>query len=189
MPGRERGFQWADIDTGLLRDEKLRRIRRELPQISDRVTLAYIALILESWAEGKRLTVEEAAPEWLDVSSALVDALRTVKLVDRSGRIPAATWREWYERAAAARERLRCAAQVAGRASAQARVERSLNNRSTIANHPVRADRSKRLEESKAGRAATRQPSQPTSIRELLPPPPGYKIDSSKGSTRARKRR
>lgn len=103
---RDAGFTIADLDTGLLRDAKFRALRRDLTLQAERteaVTL-YVAVLLESWEAGERLTLDEATPEWMNPTSGVAQALITVGLLDEDGRIPEAAWNSWFVTAAERRQ-------------------------------------------------------------------------------------
>lgn len=118
---RDAGFVVADIDTGLMSDPKVVALARRLQSADGTAAhlALYLAVVLESWAGGDRVSIETAAPAWwlaeLDTPKA---NLAAVGLLDADGRIPEHVWLGWYEPAAgrrdASRERWR-------RASASAR--------------------------------------------------------------------
>lgn len=106
---RDDGFDVADVSTSLLDDPKVRDLWRALGdqgRMGHAVTL-YAATVLASWRHGRRVTVTESTPIWLDADETLVIALRDVKLLDRTGRIPLRSWNGWFGPAAGRRERLR----------------------------------------------------------------------------------
>lgn len=119
---RDEGFGTADVDVGLLDDPKVRRLVRSLgdPDESAACALLYVALVLGSWAEGDRLTVDEAAPLWLAVTPDRRSALRAADLTDDEGRIPEAAWISWY---GIAHDR-RAASRAAARERSQRRRDR-----------------------------------------------------------------
>ena len=103
---RDAGFTIADLDTRLLRDAKFRALRRHLTLQAERteaVTL-YVAVLLESWEAGERLTLDEATPEWVNPTPAVAQALVTVGLLNEDGRIPEAAWNSWFVTAAERRQ-------------------------------------------------------------------------------------
>jgi hypothetical protein len=123
---REDGFLIANIDIQLLDDYKLKLLRRELGVDAVLYAIAlYLALVLESWGHGKRVTIEEAAPDWIELRPDVISAMQRVKLVDRSRRIPAETWEGWYGPAYRRREGLRRGGKKGGQAKAQARLKPS----------------------------------------------------------------
>lgn len=102
------GFAIADVDSGLLDDEKVRKLWRQLGDVgkmTHALTL-HEATLLASWRNGCRQTVDQAAPVWLPIDAELVAALVTVRLLDRTGRIPARSWSGWFEVAKGRREAL-----------------------------------------------------------------------------------
>ena len=136
---RSEGFTIANIDVGLLSDDKFKRLRRESPQDAEHIIVVYVALLLECWAHGKRLTVEEAAPEWLELRPEILRLMVGVKLLDRQHRVTAPAWAKHFGPALARREAARAAGRAGGQASAQARSDRqpSVNHSSTVAQPPL----------------------------------------------------
>lgn len=103
------GFPVADVDSSYLDDAKLRALWQRL-QDTDRMARAVLlhhSTVLASWRHGERVTVTEAAPVWLPADADLVLDLVAVKLLDRSGRVPLQSWREWFGVADAKREKAR----------------------------------------------------------------------------------
>ena len=112
---RAGGFAHANLDTSFLDDPKLRALRRRVGvQRSEHCVVLYLALVLESWRSGRRMKVNEAVQDWQDVDEDDVRALRAVGLVDRTERIPKASWDGWYGAAAGRREQLREAGRKGG---------------------------------------------------------------------------
>jgi hypothetical protein len=104
---RDDGFDVADVNTGHLDDPKVRSLWRALGPDQDamsRALLLHFATILASWRQGCRVPVDEAVPVWLDPDAALVDALRAAGLLDRSGKLPARSWKGWFSPAWERRE-------------------------------------------------------------------------------------
>jgi hypothetical protein len=108
------GFDIADVDVGLLEDPKFRQLARAHAgeeELIARCAIAYVALVLASWEEGDRVTLEDAAPAWLTDLPTLAIALVEHRLVDVEARIPLASWEAWFtpasERREASRERWR----------------------------------------------------------------------------------
>src|SRR5262245_36033923 len=96
---REDGFPIADLDVGLFHDQKVvalaRRLRDER-QTATAVAL-YVNLILESWAAGDRVTLDEALPAWwVDAPDGIREDLHAVDLIDDESRIPADAWTGWF---------------------------------------------------------------------------------------------
>ena len=104
------GFSTADVSVGLFDDERVRKLARTVtvPEL-ERAMIVYLSVLLASWREGKRVKPEDAVPLWLPADR-LVNApelLRSVGLLDKSGRIPARTWSKWYDPVEARRDRNR----------------------------------------------------------------------------------
>lgn len=106
---RDDGFPTADLDTGFLRDVKVRRLRQHLPaEDMPAAILVYEAVMLSSWAEGYRLSADEA--DTADCAAATperVAALQAVGLLDSAGKVPAHVWEAWFRPAWDRRERKR----------------------------------------------------------------------------------
>jgi hypothetical protein len=87
-----------DVDTGWAYQEKFRKLQRENPDRWPIYAAAYFALLGEAWATGDRRTTLEGA--WVPALRAepaeVIEALRSARLIDPAGRIPASSWREWY---------------------------------------------------------------------------------------------
>ena len=97
MP-REDGFAIADLDPSYFADAKLKRLWRELhdPARMAEAVVLHLSTILDSWATGDRVAVEDAAPMWLDVDPALRAALETCGLLGKDGKVPPKTWESWF---------------------------------------------------------------------------------------------
>jgi hypothetical protein len=95
---RDAGFPVADMDTGLLDDPKVRRMVRELRDeaLICRCLVAYQATVLASWAEGRRVTVDDAAPVWLTGINDLRENLELYGLLDEAGMPPRHAWDSWF---------------------------------------------------------------------------------------------
>ena len=79
----------------------MRRLRRIVgPELAAVAMLAYVLVVLASWREGRRLALEEAAPDWLEVPPGVGPGLYEAGLLDSEGRVPANAWRGWYGAAA-----------------------------------------------------------------------------------------
>jgi len=121
---RDDGWARADVDTGYFEDAKLRdlwRLVRDEAQMARAVCL-HQATLLASWRQGCRVTVEQAVPLWLTPDAELMKALRKVQLLDRRGRIPVASWAQWYEVAEQRRVRRQQAGRMGGLASGLSRT-------------------------------------------------------------------
>lgn len=95
---RDQGFRNADVDTGLMADLKVVALSRRLrdPVRTMAAVGLYVSVCLASWAEGRRLTVEESAPAWwFESVDDLAAHLVAVDLLDIEHRIPAKSWRNW----------------------------------------------------------------------------------------------
>ena len=118
---RSAGFAIADIDSGLLEDPKVRKLARRLRADNDlgAALLVYIATMLGSWGEGRRLTAVEAE-SWVEPTPERVAQLQEVGLLDEAARIPAHAWARWFEPAFRRRDAMR----VAGKKGADRRKRR-----------------------------------------------------------------
>jgi hypothetical protein len=99
----------ADVCTTLYEDPKVKALWRTLPEqghMSHALAL-HMATLLASWRHGCRVTVYEAVPVWLVPDTELIAALQSVRLLDRAGKLPARSWRGWYDPAAERRDLLR----------------------------------------------------------------------------------
>jgi hypothetical protein len=95
---RDQGFRNADIDTGLMADPKVVALSRRLrdPVRTMAAVGLYEAVCLASWADGRRLTLEESAPAWwAQPVDELAAHLVAVNLLDGEHRIPTKSWRNW----------------------------------------------------------------------------------------------
>lgn len=129
---RDAGFAIADVASGHFDDEKVRQLWRRLASqeaMCEAVTL-HMAVVLASWREGRRVTAPKATPLWLTASEDAVAALMAVGLLDRTQRVPAKTWTEWFGAANARRE----ARREAGRRGGLARGKQSGSNASALLN-------------------------------------------------------
>jgi hypothetical protein len=172
---REDGFAIADVDVGLFHDQKVIALARRLH--NKMRTAAHVAvytnLILESWAAGDRLSLDDALPAWWVASADDVRAeLQAVGLIDDESRVPLGSWESWFVPAFDRREKRRESGAEGGRRSWQSRRDkRRRSNASSDASatpNPsvLPADRH-------SDRQAGRGPSQPTAIgavvNEVLP--------------------
>jgi hypothetical protein len=142
---RDDGFTVADVDSAYLDDAKMRQLWQRL-QDADRMARAVVlhsATLLASWRHGERIRVMQAAPIWLPADDALVAALKAVKLLDRAGKIPEASWDQWFGAAWQRREARREIGRAGGRASGKRRatVSEPTVQRQSSASEPVRTDR------------------------------------------------
>jgi hypothetical protein len=121
---RDDGFPIADIDTGYFDDAKLKDLWQLLRDPA-RMALAVVlhkATVLASWRQGCRVTVAQACPLWMTVDADIQEALVTVKLLDRAGRLPFASWNEWFLPAQNRRKIRREAGRLGGLASGRGRA-------------------------------------------------------------------
>lgn len=121
---RGEGFAIADIKVTHLDDNRVRELwRRVGPDValmSECMTL-HLAVILESWGAGRRMTVGQAAPLWLPVRPEVVAHLVAVGMLDRTGRVPAKSWDKHFGPALERRGRRVEAGRSGGLASAKQR--------------------------------------------------------------------
>lgn len=96
---RDSGLPRADLNTSLFDDPKVVSLARRIKdpaRIMNHVGL-YLALVLKSWRDGRRLTLDEAAPAWwLEGTEDQLVELIAVGLLDVEGRIPEPTFDEWF---------------------------------------------------------------------------------------------
>lgn len=174
--GREDGFVVADVSSGHFDDDKVRRLWRILGNVPDmtEAMALHLATVLGSWRHGRRMTVEESVPLWLPIRSELVDALVSAKLLDRSTRVPIASWNDWYGPANARREARRESGRLGGLASGKVRSSdaSATPNPSVRPSVPsVRPSRGRAREGSRAPREnGEEKPTGPlpTSLREAI---------------------
>lgn len=106
MPKAE-GFQRMDVATDIHTDSKFRRLARQHPDLLPAAFMAYIATLGESWAEGARMSVEDAWPVLVPFQPEVVHALVDVHLLDADGLIATETWDVWFGEVARRREQNR----------------------------------------------------------------------------------
>jgi hypothetical protein len=111
---RDDGFPIADVDSGYFEDAKVRALWQRLrdPDRMARALCLHSATVLASWRQGCRVSAAAAAPMWLLADPELMAALRSAKLLDRSGRLPIASWEQWFGPAASRRDQARAAGRV-----------------------------------------------------------------------------
>lgn len=121
---RDEGFTIADVASDHFDDDKVRRLWRMLAPDSramcEAMTLR-MAVLLESWGQGRRVTLEQAAPLWLPIDEALVGHLVEVGLLDRQRKVPARSWTSWFEPALLRREARRESGRLGGLAKSKRR--------------------------------------------------------------------
>jgi hypothetical protein len=118
-----------DVDTLWPYHHRVRRLQAQHPDRWPVYWTAYLALLAEAWRSGSRLkTLEEAwVPALPCTITEAAEALQGAGIIDRLGRVPLASWRDWY---GPVQQRLEQLAE-AGKRSAQVRRERMLHDRST----------------------------------------------------------
>jgi hypothetical protein len=169
---RDGGFPIADVATGHFNDPKVRRLWRVLGD-SDamaRALTVHLAVVLASWGEGRRMTVDESAPFWLSVSEESIAALRKVGLLDRQGRLPRRSWDSWYgpavERRDSTRERWRRANARRKEVADGSPRGRNDDTASTVPYRTVPSEPSSARAPARRGRGGARNG--PTSLGEAL---------------------
>jgi hypothetical protein len=187
--GRDDGFSIADISTGYYDDEKVRRLWREVGNdvaaMCEALTL-HQATVLASWREGKRVTVDEAAPLWLPTRPEIVAALAAVGMLDRTSKVPSRSWSGWFLPAFTRREARREAGRSGGLAKAKHRSSNattdgypSVPTVPTVPTGRPAGPRSAAAREPKNGRAAAG----PSSLGEALSGTPfGAELEGRKVS-------
>ena len=118
MSNRDDGFPIADISTVLLDDAKMRKLARRCPDDGSLAAsiVVYMATLLGSWREGRRLSASEAE-SWVEPTDQRIADLREVGLFDAQSRIPSAAWERHFRPAWERRE----AARASGRKGAAKR--------------------------------------------------------------------
>src|SRR4051794_15191748 len=104
---RDDGFPAADLDVKFLRDPKIRRLRRHLPDPGDAAAAEhlYLAVLLSSWETGYRVPIDDAVA-FEEATPARVAALK-LELLDDEGKVPRAVWERWFRPAFERREKKR----------------------------------------------------------------------------------
>ena len=117
---RDNSFARADIDTGLLTDAKVLRLFRREPDAYRAQLIVYLATVLSSWREGRRLTAVEA--EGLEeVTDDTVEVLQADFLLDAEGRVPDHAWQRWFGPASERRDKRRQSGSLGGTVAAERR--------------------------------------------------------------------
>lgn len=101
------GFSIMDVSTTVLDDEKFQRLGFYSPDHYAPAVVGFVATLARSWRKGRRVTVQDAWPVYRPFDQLAVDALIHVHLLDKTGRIPAKAWREWFEEARSRRDETR----------------------------------------------------------------------------------
>lgn len=115
---RGAGFTSADVDVGITRDSKFRRLARLHPDLIAVAFTGYMGILTDSWGTGERRTAADAWPQIVPWSDAAVNALIECELLDKFHRVPIATWRGWFGAAAARREKRRFSGSIGGKQKA-----------------------------------------------------------------------
>jgi len=124
--GEGRGFLLANLSVGLLTDPKVLKLARVVPDEGERACtiLVYLQTVLQSWQDGRRLSVAEAEGVW-EPTRARCEALRTVGLIDDEERVPESAWEKYYGPALERSEKRSKAGRKGGLASARTRAQGS----------------------------------------------------------------
>jgi hypothetical protein len=117
MSGQPRGFLTADLSVLFLHDPKVRRLKRAG---GPEAVLAYLDLVLSSWGDGTRLSVDDLG----EYPEPALEALASSPLTDEEGRLPLEVWEKWHGSAEARRD----AREARGRRGAEARWGLSSSN-------------------------------------------------------------
>lgn len=139
---RDDGFPVADVDSAYFDDAKMRDLWQRLhdPDRMARAVILHAATLLGSWRQGERITVAQASPLWMVQDVEIVDDLKAVRMLDRTGRIPLGSWNKWFGVAFKRREVRRETGRAGGLASGKARStdgEGSVQGESSLT-EPVR---------------------------------------------------
>lgn len=115
------GFDIADVDSSYFEDEKVKRLWRRIKDqdAMARAICLHQSGILASWRHGEAVTVEDAAPLWLDADPDLIAHLVACELVDDAGHV--VSFDRWFGAAVARRDVRRAAGRAGGLASGQRR--------------------------------------------------------------------
>jgi hypothetical protein len=124
---RDDGFAIADIDVGVLRDVKVRRLRQQVPDDFPATVVLYLAVVLSSWEDGLRLSALEA-DSVVEATAERIAGLKAVELLDEDGKIPAHAWESWFRPAWERRE--------ASRAGGREGNRRRWGTRSSVTDSP-----------------------------------------------------
>jgi hypothetical protein len=93
LSSNRKGFATLDLDTMLLLDPKVVKLRVVAGDLFQPLLGGYLALIIESWRCGERLPYEEIT--WLGINGEHRPLIE-VGLLDEEGRIPLRSWGRWY---------------------------------------------------------------------------------------------
>jgi hypothetical protein len=182
---RDEGFRIADVDVGILDDPKIRALVRSCngdESLLARSVVAYLAVVMSSWARGERVELIDAAPLWITDLEAINLKLQAVGLLDPESRLPVRSWTSWFEPALERRDilrrkwrrandRRRDRAVLGQTAGDTATVERE-NIGGTSASEPSRPSRPSRIPSNeqvpRSGELRPRKDGEPESVREVL---------------------
>lgn len=190
---RDEGFETADVSVDLFDDDRVRKLARSVtvPEL-ERAMIVYMAVLLASWREGRRVKPEDAAPLWLP-SDRLVNApelLAGVGLLDRQGRIPARTWAKWYDpvRERRSRNRERWARYNAQRTGNTAELPRGSDAGTApsvpFRSDPIRTSRARGRARDGSQESPTKTKGGPVSLAEAMAATPfGAELLKSKGGS------
>jgi hypothetical protein len=108
MSNRDDGFPIADVSTVLLDDAKMRKLARLCSDDSalSSAIVVYMATLLGSWREGRRLTASEAE-SWIEPTDERTALLRSVDLFDAQNRVLNRAWERYFRPAWERRETAR----------------------------------------------------------------------------------
>lgn len=139
---RDDGFAVADMDSAYFDDAKMRDLwqRVQDPDRMARAVILHAATLLGSWRQGERITVSQASPLWMPHDDQIVDDLKAVRMLDRSGKIPPGPWSRWFGAAYGRRNARREIGRAGGLASGKSRStdgEASVQGRSSDGEPPV----------------------------------------------------
>lgn len=104
---REDGFAVMDVSTSWHEDPKFRRIWRRRPDLLTTAGFVYLALVAESWRQGKRVSIDDAWPPLVPYDADVVAELVGAQLIDRGHRVASKTWTGWFKPAAERQSRAR----------------------------------------------------------------------------------
>ena len=121
---RDDGFSIADIDSSYFDDAKLKELWRRLrnEDAMARAVCLHLSALLASWRQGERVSIDNAAPLWLDDKGGeLAAILHDLDLIDLDGMLPEDSFGRWFGAAVNRRAARREAGRAGGLASAQRR--------------------------------------------------------------------
>jgi hypothetical protein len=96
-----------DVSTSIVNDPKVRKLWRTSPDVAGVAFTVYISTLAESWKEGRRVHADDAWPAFMPFDEAVLEALKSVELLDAKGFVLANSWREWFSPAQERREQAR----------------------------------------------------------------------------------